>query len=75
VALARALVTQPALLFADELTGNLDEATGDKIFALLQRLHRTHGLTSLIATHNLKLAEQCDRVVRLEKGRLAPVLV
>ncbi len=75
VALARALVTQPALLFADELTGNLDEATGDKIFALLQRLHRTHGLTSLIATHNLKLAEQCDRVVRLEKGRLAPVPV
>ena len=72
-ALARALVTQPAVLFADEPTGNLDEATSAQIFALLQHLHRSHGLTSLLATHNLALAGRCDRQWRLEQGHLAPV--
>ena len=69
-ALARALVTQPAVLFADEPTGNLDAVNSEKIFALLVTLHRTHGLTSLLATHNLEVAGQCDRVWRLENGRL-----
>ena len=70
VALARALITQPAVLFADEPTGNLDEATGEKVFALLTRLHASHGLTSLLATHNLNLAGRCDRVWRLERGKV-----
>jgi lipoprotein-releasing system ATP-binding protein len=70
-ALARALVTGPAVLFADEPTGNLDAATSDKIVELLVALHGTHGLTSLWATHNLELAGRCNRVWRLERGRLA----
>jgi len=69
-ALARALVTGPDLLFADEPTGNLDEATSAQIFALLRGLHREHGLTSLLATHNLNAAGLCDRVWRLHDGQL-----
>lgn len=71
-ALARALVTGPVVLFADEPTGNLDAATSDQILALLAELHRSHGLTSVLATHNLALAGRCDRIWRLEKGHLAP---
>ncbi len=71
-AVARALVMQPALLLADEPTGDLDEQTGRDLHALLRRLHETRGLTSLIATHNLQLAGACDRVLRLEAGRLRP---
>ncbi|MFQ5777902.1 MAG: ABC transporter ATP-binding protein [Terriglobia bacterium] len=71
-ALARALITQPAVLFADEPTGNLDEATSKRMFSLLRELHRSHGLTSLVATHNLNLAGRCDRVWRLEQGKLLP---
>ena len=70
VAVARALVMRPALLLADEPTGDLDEQTGDELHALLRRMHAAHGLTSLIATHNMRLAESCDRVLRLEDGRL-----
>ena len=73
VAMARALVMQPALLLADEPTGDLDEQTGEELHRLLRRMHASHGLTSLIATHNLRLAESCDRVLRLEDGRLRPV--
>lgn len=71
-AVARALVMQPALLLADEPTGDLDEQTGRDLHALLRRLHETRRLTSLIATHNLQLAAACDRVLRLEDGRLRP---
>ena len=71
-AVARALVMQPALLLADEPTGDLDEQTGRDLHALLRRLHETRRLTSLIATHNLQLAGACDRVLRLEDGRLRP---
>ena len=71
-AVARALVMQPALLLADEPTGDLDEQTGRDLHALLRRLHDTRRLTSLIATHNLKLADACDRVLRLEDGRIRP---
>ena len=73
VAVARALVMQPALLLADEPTGDLDEQTAAELHVLLRRMHCAHGLTSLIATHNLRLAESCDRVLRLEAGRLRPV--
>jgi len=72
VAVARALVMKPALLLADEPTGDLDEHTGEELHALVRRMHATHGLTSLIATHNMRLAESCDRVLRLEEGRLRP---
>jgi len=69
-AIARALVTGPRVLLADEPTGDLDEQNAWAVFELLQRLHRTHRLTSLIATHNVALAERCDRVVGLEHGVL-----
>jgi lipoprotein-releasing system ATP-binding protein len=72
VAVARALVMRPKLLLADEPTGDLDEQTGEELHGLLRRMHAAHGLTSLIATHNMRLAESCDRVLRLEDGRLNP---
>ena len=70
VAIARALVTGPAVLLADEPTGDLDEQNAWAVFELLQRLHRAHKLTSLIATHNLALAARCDRILGLEHGIL-----
>ena len=70
VAVARALVMHPSLLLADEPTGDLDERTADTLHALLRDMHLRHGLTSIIATHNPRLAESCDRVLRLEDGRL-----
>jgi lipoprotein-releasing system ATP-binding protein len=69
-AIARALVTGPQVLLADEPTGDLDEQNAWAVFELLERLHRTHGLASLIATHNLALAERCDRILGLEHGVL-----
>jgi lipoprotein-releasing system ATP-binding protein len=72
VAVARALVMRPSVLLADEPTGDLDEATADSLHQLLREMHRDFGLTSVIATHNSRLAARCDRVVRLEGGRLAP---
>jgi lipoprotein-releasing system ATP-binding protein len=72
VAIARALVMQPSVLLADEPTGNLDEHTADSLHALLREMHREAGLTSIIATHNPRLAGACDRVFRLEEGRLRP---
>ncbi|HEY6468031.1 MAG TPA: ABC transporter ATP-binding protein [Candidatus Acidoferrales bacterium] len=72
VAIARALVNSPALLLADEPTGDLDERNAEAIFDLMQRLHRSHQLTSIFATHNLSLARRADRVLSLEHGKLAP---
>ena len=72
VAVARALVMRPAVLLADEPTGDLDEQTADSLHALLREMHVAYGLTSIIATHNPRLANACDRVLRLEGGRLIP---
>ncbi|MBM3747672.1 MAG: ABC transporter ATP-binding protein [Acidobacteria bacterium] len=72
-ALARALAGDPRVLLADEPTGNLDFKTGDMIIALLAELHRAHGLTSLCVTHNMAFARRCDRILKLEAGRLAPL--
>ena len=70
VAIARALIMQPSLLLADEPTGDLDERTADDFHELLREMHREHHLTSMIATHNPRLAAACDRVLKLEGGRL-----
>jgi lipoprotein-releasing system ATP-binding protein len=70
VALARALVMSPSILLADEPTGDLDEHTAESLHGLLRDMHRERGLTSLIATHNPRLAAACDRILRLEDGRL-----
>jgi lipoprotein-releasing system ATP-binding protein len=72
VAIARALVTRPSLLLADEPTGDLDEPTADTLHLLIREMHREHGLTSVIATHNPRLAGVCDRVLRLADGVLTP---
>jgi lipoprotein-releasing system ATP-binding protein len=72
VAIARALVMHPDILLADEPTGDLDEHTAETLHELLREMHRERGLTSLIATHNPRLAAACDRVLRLADGRLAP---
>ena len=74
VALARALVNHPRLLLADEPTGDLDEATAWRIFELIENLHRTHGLTSILVTHNMELAARCTRALRLENGRMTPIV-
>jgi lipoprotein-releasing system ATP-binding protein len=72
VAVARALVMKPMLLLADEPTGDLDETTADTLHALLREMHAEYGLTSIIATHNPRLAAACDRILRLELGQLRP---
>lgn len=72
VAMARALVMSPSLLLADEPTGDLDEHTAGALHDLLREIHRERRLTSVIATHNTRLASACDRVLRLEEGRLHP---
>jgi lipoprotein-releasing system ATP-binding protein len=72
VAVARALIMRPAVLLADEPTGDLDEGTADSLHQLLRDMHAAYGLTSIIATHNPRLAAACDRILRLEGGRLVP---
>ena len=74
VALARALVNNPRLLLADEPTGDLDEITAGMVFDLIDRLHKSHGLTSILVTHNLELAARCTRALRLEGGRLVQMV-
>jgi len=76
VALARALAPHPAILVADEPTGNLDEATGREIVELLFAGHEKRGTTLVLVTHDASLAKRCDRTVRLRSGRIeAPELV
>ena len=73
VSLARALVTGPKLLMADEPTGDLDNQTAEAVFELIERLHSNHGLTSLIVTHSMKFARRCRRVMVLHQGRVSEV--
>jgi lipoprotein-releasing system ATP-binding protein len=72
-ALARALVTRPRLLMADEPTGDLDNRTAELVFALIARLHRDYRLTSLLVTHNLDFARRCDRVLRMHQGQVEEI--
>ncbi len=72
VAVARALAMHPDLLLADEPTGDLDEHTADDLHDLIWDMHREHHLTSIIATHNMRMAQSCDRVLRLHEGVLEP---
>lgn len=72
VALARAFVTRPAVLFADEPTGNLDTHTGEAVVELLFRLNAEAGTTLILVTHDASLAARCDRVLHLDAGRLVP---
>ena len=74
VAVARALAGSPRALLADEPTGNLDRATGERLHELLRRLNREKGVTVVVVTHNEALAAACDRTLRLEAGRLHAVL-
>jgi lipoprotein-releasing system ATP-binding protein len=75
VALARALMNEPALLLADEPTGNLDYRSAERISGLLEKLHRQYRLTSVLATHNMELAQRADRMFRLAGGRLTETVV
>jgi lipoprotein-releasing system ATP-binding protein len=75
VALARALANQPAVLLADEPTGSLDQHTAERVVDLLEKLHRAHRLTSVLATHNLDLARRADRTLRLTGGKLTEWVV
>jgi len=70
VALARALANQPVVLLADEPTGSLDQRTAQRVIELVEKLHRGHGLTSILATHNLDLARRAQRILRLANGKL-----
>jgi len=71
VAIARAFVTRPALLFADEPTGNLDSATGERIIELLFELNRATQTTLVVVTHDNVIAQRCGRTIRIDAGRIA----
>ena len=73
VSIARALITKPKLLLADEPTGDLDNQTAEALFSLIERLHASYGLTSILVTHNMPLARRCERVLRLAHGRVEEV--
>lgn len=70
VAIARAFVVQPAVLFADEPTGNLDKRTGDTVIDLLFKMNAETGTTLVLVTHDLQLAERCDRILHMDAGRI-----
>jgi putative ABC transport system ATP-binding protein len=70
VAIARAYVTQPSVLFADEPTGNLDQQTGETIIEILFNMNREYGTTLVLVSHDLGLAQRCDRIIRMEAGQI-----
>ncbi len=72
VSLARALVGDPAIVWADEPTGNLDEAASHQVMRLLRELNKSHQQTMVVVTHDPNVAEQCDRTLRMEDGRFVP---
>ena len=71
VAIARSLAMNPALILADEPTGNLDSKSADGVFEMMRKVNVEHGTTFLIVTHNLDLARRCDRIIEVVDGRLA----
>ncbi len=71
VSIARALANKPALLFADEPTGNLDGRSGREVLTLLRQVNRELGITLVLVTHDLNVAEQADRIIQLEDGQVA----
>ena len=70
VAIGRALINQPAIILADELTGNLDKKASDEIIALLQRANQSTGQTIIMITHDLEIAAQADRVITIQDGMI-----
>lgn len=70
VAVARALLNKPEILFADEPTGNLDVESADKVFALFEELAKSEGVTLILVTHNHELARRCDSIYKMNQGRL-----
>ena len=70
VSIARALAMGPALLLADEPTGNLDTKSADEVFALLRRFNAEHGTTVLFVTHNVAMSERCDRTIEVIDGQV-----
>ena len=73
VAVARALINEPKLLLADEPTGNLDAKTGGMVLEIILELHRKRGLSSIVVTHNERIAARCDKVLVMEAGALKPI--
>ena len=73
VAIARALANRPAIILADEPTGNLDLKTGEEIIALLRELNRNEGVTIISATHDLKMLDVSDRIVWIRDGKIAKI--
>jgi putative ABC transport system ATP-binding protein len=72
VAIARAYVVQPTVLFADEPTGNLDFQTGETVIDILFRMNREYGTTLVLVSHDLDLAQRCDRIIQMEAGQIKP---
>jgi lipoprotein-releasing system ATP-binding protein len=70
-AIARAIIAQPQLLLADEPTGNLDQGTGEEIIRILRTLNREQNVTIVMVTHDMAIAAQADRTVRLASGEIA----
>jgi len=73
VAIARAYVTRPTVLFADEPTGNLDQQTGETVIEILFRMNREYGTTLVLVSHDLGLAQRCDRIIQMEAGHIVQV--
>jgi lipoprotein-releasing system ATP-binding protein len=73
VAIARALIKHPRLILADEPTGSVDNQTGERVFELFREIQREKKLTSILATHNVKIAARCDKIMRIENGFLLEI--